>query len=263
MPPLRHHLALLVLAAAVGGPAGAAPDWIPIAKARQQSQGSAVVVEGLVTVPSGDFHSSSGDQGFAVQDQTGGLWVSVKRNPGLPVGRRVRVRGTLGQSAGKLQIAAEATGIERLPGRELRVATGQVGPATLGFLISVEGQVTQAAAPDLPYGYKLFLDDGSGPVQIYLNLETHIDPKAPDLRSGRWLRVTGFGNQYDTTYEVDPRSRQDLRPLPAPRAAAQRRDESPAVALERARQNEGRGTARHLGVPAGRQTGGDARCALQ
>jgi len=213
MPPLCHRIALFLLMSALGLSAGAAPQWIPIAKARQQSPGTAVVVEGLVTVPSGDFRSSSGDAGFAVQDQTGGIWVSVTRNPGLPVGQRVRVSGTLGQNASKLQILADAAGITRLPGRELRVATGQVGPATLGFLVSVEGTVTQPVVADLPYGYRLFLDDGSGPVQIYLNLTTHIDPKAPDLRPGRRLHVTGFGNQYNTTYEVDPRSRQDIKPL--------------------------------------------------
>lgn len=213
MTPLRARLAVLFLASTLAAPAWAAPAWIPIAQARQQSAGTVVVVEGLVTVPSGDFRSSSEDEGFAVQDQTSGIWVSVRRDLGLRLGQRVRVRGPLGQSAGKLQIAADAAGVERLPGRDLRVATGQVGTATLGFLIAVEGTVTQPPAKDLPYGYKLLLDDGSGPVQIYLNRSTDIDPHSPDLRAGRRLRVTGFGNQYDATYEVDPRSRQDIRPL--------------------------------------------------
>lgn len=202
---------LAFLAMAQVSLAGAAPAFVPIAAARQQAQGTSVTVEGLVTVPSGDFRSSSSDEGFAVQDQTGGIWVSVTKNLHLRVGQRVRVSGTLGESEEKLQIVASPADVQRLPGQELRVATGQVGAATLGFLLTVEGTVTQPVEKDLPYGYKVFIDDGSGPVQIYLNASTDIDPLSPWFKPGRKIRVTGFGNQYGTAYEVDPRSRRDIR----------------------------------------------------
>lgn len=156
-----------------------------------------VTVLGLVTVPSGAFSSSSDDQGFAIQDQTGGIWISVKKNPRLRLGQRVRVTGTLGTSAGKLQLVPTSnSGVEPLPGTQLRVATGQVGAATLGFVITIEGTVTdQGVVEDKPYGYKVFLDDGSGIAQVYLNRTTDIDPHAPHFKPGRKLRVTGFGNQ--------------------------------------------------------------------
>lgn len=194
----------------------AAPAYIPIAAARTQAQGTAVTVLGLVTVPPGDFRSSSEDWGFAVQDQTGGIWVSVTQDLGLRVGQKVLVTGTLGTSAGKLQLVPASpsnVSVQRGEGG-LRVATGQVGAATLGYVITVEGAVTdQGVVADLPYGYRVFLDDGTGPVQVYLNASTNIDPAAPYLKPGRVLRVTGFGNQYDTTYEVDPRSRKDIVPV--------------------------------------------------
>jgi DNA/RNA endonuclease YhcR with UshA esterase domain len=205
--------AVLFLAFLLAAPATTAPGYIPIAAARQQAQGAKVTVVGLVTVPSGDFSSSSGDQGFAIQDQTAGIWVSVAKNLHLRLGQKVQVSGTLGTSAGKLQIASAT--VKPLAGKMLRVATGQVGAATLGYVITIEGTITAAGVTDdLPYGYKLWLDDGSGSAQVYLNKSTDIDPKAPYLKAGRRLRVTGFGNQYETTYEVDPRSRRDLTPLP-------------------------------------------------
>lgn len=192
----------------------AAPAYIPIATARQQAQGTTVTVLGLVTVPSGAFASSSGDEGFAVQDQTAGIWVSVTKDLHLRVGQRVEVTGVLGQNENKLQIVpADASGVKVLPGSGLRIATGKIGAATLGYIVTVEGTVTQAPARDESYGYKMLLDDGSGAVQVYLNTSTNIDPHAPYLAAGRRLRVTGFGNQYSTTYEVDPRSRADLVPL--------------------------------------------------
>jgi len=197
---------------AVSSLALAAPTNIPIAAARQQAQGTTVTVEGLVTVPSGDFRSSSSDEGFAIQDQTGGIWVTVKQNLQLRLGQRVMVTGTLGESEKKIQIAAEPADVKRLPGRELQVATGQVGAATLGFVVTVEGTVTRVQ-DDSPYGYKVFLDDGSGAAQVFLNASTDIDRQSPLFKPGRKIRVTGFGSQFGTTYEVEPRSRRDVQPV--------------------------------------------------
>jgi DNA/RNA endonuclease YhcR with UshA esterase domain len=49
---------------------------------------------------------------------------------------------------------------------------------------------------------------------VYLNKSTDIDPKSPLFRVGSGIRVTGFGNQYNTSYEVDPRSRRDIQAAP-------------------------------------------------
>lgn len=190
----------------------ATPKYIPIAAARAQATGT-VTVMGLVTVPSGRFSSSSEDEGFAVQDQTGGIWVSIAKNLHLHEGERVLVTGTIGTGAGKTQIATDPAHVHRLAGHALLVATGQVGSATAGDIITVEGTVTQAPQKDAQYGWKMLLDDGTGAALVYLNASTDINPHAPALRKGRRLRVTGFGNQYDTHYEVDPRGRRDLQPL--------------------------------------------------
>ena len=208
----------LVLALVVITPlcaAAAGPNYIPIAAARTQAQGTSVAVMGLVTVPSGNFRSSSEDEGFAIQDQTAGIWISVKKDLRFEIGQRVLITGTVGQSVGKLQIVPNSPAdVEALPGVRLRVATGQVGVATLGYLISVEGTITQdGVVADLPYGYKVFLNDGSGIAQVYLNASTNINPRAPYLKPGRQLRVTGFGSQYNTTYEIEPRDRRDLEPV--------------------------------------------------
>jgi DNA/RNA endonuclease YhcR with UshA esterase domain len=208
----------LVLALVVITPlcaAAAGPNYIPIAAARTQAQGTSVAVMGLVTVPSGNFRSSSEDEGFAIQDQTAGIWISVKKDLRFEIGQRVLISGTLGQSVGKLQIVPNSPAdVEALPGVRLRVGTGQVGVATLGYLISVEGTITQdGVVADLPYGYKVFLNDGSGVAQVYLNASTNINPRAPYLKPGRQLRVTGFGSQYNTTYEIEPRDRRDLEPV--------------------------------------------------
>jgi DNA/RNA endonuclease YhcR with UshA esterase domain len=204
---------LLVLAVSV---LAATPTHIPVAAARQRAVGDTVTVIGLVTVPSGRFRSSSEDEGFALADRTGGIWISTATNLRLREGQRVLVTGPLAVRARKLQIVP--TDVQRLPGRELTVATGQVGAATLGRLITIEGTITRTVS-DPPYGHKVFLDDGSGEVQVFLNASTDIDPTAAHLQPGRNLRVTGFGTQYESTYEVEPRSRRDIRRLSRPVSA--------------------------------------------
>lgn len=212
---LARALVLAWIAIAPISAAADGPNYIPIAAARVQPQGTTVAVMGLVTVPSGDFRSSSGDEGFAIQDQTAGIWISVKENLKLKLGQKVLVSGVLGESFGKIQIVPKSVAdVAALPGSKLKVATGQVGKATLGYLISVEGTITQdGVVDDLPYGYKVFLNDGSGVVQVFLSESTKIDPRVPHLKPGRQLRVTGFGSQYNKTYEVEPRNRRDLEPV--------------------------------------------------
>ena len=56
------------------------PKAISIAQARSLPLGTEVTIDGLVTVASGTFSSSTFDQGFAIQDNTGGIYVSVPVN---------------------------------------------------------------------------------------------------------------------------------------------------------------------------------------
>jgi len=92
------------------------------------------------------------------------------------------------------------------------VNTGSVNEATEGRLVVVEGAITQAVSNDLPYGYKFYINDGSGEIQIFVSASTGIDMSGLPL--GQHVRVTGFGAQFDTTYEVQPRVQADIAVLP-------------------------------------------------
>ena len=76
---------------AVQGPAD--PKTITIAEARALPLGTVVTIDGVVTVPSGAFNSSTFDQGFAIQDRTGGIYISVPDNNGFGLRQQVRVTG--------------------------------------------------------------------------------------------------------------------------------------------------------------------------
>ena len=74
------------------------------------------------------------------------------------------------------------------------VATGDVGEDTEGLLIEVEGTITRGPTNDLPFGYSVFVDDGSGETQIFIPASTGINPfRLPYIEPGRRIRARGIG----------------------------------------------------------------------
>ncbi|HET7539435.1 MAG TPA: hypothetical protein VFK05_06165 [Polyangiaceae bacterium] len=186
---------------------------LSIADARSLPIGTQVTLDGTVSTPSGAFSSSFFDVGFGLQDREAGIYVSVQSDPHLVPGDRVRVSGVLADSYGLLVLIPDAaTDVTRLghvhPPQAQPEATGSVGESTEGLLVSVKARVTQAPTSDLPYGYKLTVDDGSGALQIFVNVPTGID-LAP-LSVGKRVKITGFSSQFDDHYEIDPRAPDDV-----------------------------------------------------
>ena len=188
---------------------------LSIAEARSLPLGTVVTVEGVVSVPSGAFNSSTFDEGFAIQDHTGGIYVSVADNPELELRRQVRVTGQLADSAGLLvlsnvtDISTHGQGGPKV--KALPVVTGAVGEANEGKIIRITGTITQPIFNDLPFGYKVFVNDGSGEIRVYVNASTGIDVSG--LSAGQTVEVTGFSSAFIDA-ELDPRTQADIRVLP-------------------------------------------------
>jgi hypothetical protein len=188
---------------------------LSIAEARSLPLGTVVTVDGSVTVASGTFSSSTSDQGFAIQDYTGGIYVSVADNLGFALRQQVRVRGQLADSSGLL-ILNNVTDI-KARGRSPRVqplpiTTGAVGEATEGKLVRITGKITQPIVNDLPFGFIIVVNDGSGEVNSFVNASTGIDVSGISL--GQTIEVTGFSGQFADHFEVDPRVQGDIKVVP-------------------------------------------------
>ncbi|EYF04893.1 DNA-binding protein [Chondromyces apiculatus] len=197
------------------------PEAVTIAEARAQEADSEATVEGTVTVAPGIFTSSIGDQGFAIQDDTGGIYVSAPAQLDVELGDKVRIHGSLKQVAQLTTLVADAASLEVLEGTAAitpeDVTTGRIGEDTEGTLVRVSGALTKAIEDDTPYGHKIYIDDGSGEVQIFV----HIVDGAPivsldGLDMGDEIEVTGLSAQYEATYEVAPRLATDLTVAAAP-----------------------------------------------
>ena len=203
--------ALLAFAATV--PAHAAPHAISIAQARSLPLGTVVTVDGSVTTPSGAFESSFFDKGFGLQDKSTGIYVSLQTNLGVAPRRQARVTGTLQDSFGLLILVPGDPSDVKLHGAGPKVqpqwvTTGAVGEATEGRIVRVVGTITQAPTSDGDFGSKFFVDDGSGELQIFVNVQTGIDLSG--LAAGQTVSVTGFSSQFETHYEIDPRFPADI-----------------------------------------------------
>ena len=163
----------------------------------------------------GTFNSAIGDQGFAIQDDTGGVYVSLMDLIDLPLDQHVRVTGKLAQVAKQTTLVITKADVTKLDGPKtiapVVVKTGDVKEAVEGKLVQVTGKLTQVVKDDAPYGVKVFLDDGSGETQIFVHLvggKQVVDVTA--LVVGQTITVVGLGAQYETTYEVCPRLAADL-----------------------------------------------------
>jgi hypothetical protein len=201
---------LLVVVAFSTAAVQAAPP-ISIAAARHLPLGTVVTVQGSVTVPSGVFASSFFDEGFAIQDPSAGIYVSMADNLGLTLRQEARVTGTLTDSGGLLVIVPTADSDVTTHGRGALVVprfvrTGAIGEATEGSLVVVVGRIT-SLVDDSPFGQKVFIDDGSGIIRIFIN--TGADISVTGLRVGQPIVVTGFSGQFGD-YEIDPRFPSDL-----------------------------------------------------
>ena len=180
-----------------------------IAEARALTSGQTARVTGIVTVPSGAFASSI-STGFAIQDSTAGIYV-LDAAHSFKLGDRVRVSGRRGSEFGQRNLRLESA--ERLPGSgkivPRPVRTGGVGEAEDGYLITATGRIDRVQ-DDAPYGYKIFIDDGSGVLQVFIDASTGLLADARAWKPGDSIDVIGFAGRYNEAYEIMPRIPSDI-----------------------------------------------------
>jgi hypothetical protein len=201
--PALAAIAMLSLAAVASLPseAAAAPSIpLPIALVRHLPLDTTVTVIGSVTVPSNAF-----DPGFAVQDLIDGIYVLDSGGADRHIGDRVAITGTLVDNFGLLSIqptSITALGRGRIVAPRHR-ATGAVGEATEGRLLELEGDMVGDLIDDGVFGFKLNIDDGSGPIQLFLFPGSGISTAG--LVAGASIHVVCFSNQFEDHFECDPR----------------------------------------------------------
>src|SRR5262249_46023112 len=132
--------------------------------------------------------------------------------PGIPPSQQVRVTGVPAESFPIRFVRADPSGVELLPSAPLRIATGEVGAATEGRIITVAGVVT-GIFDDSPFGVQFSVNDGSGNLAVFVHASTGINPfELSFIGVGKRVQVTGFSSRFAGEVEPQPRFRDDPRP---------------------------------------------------
>lgn len=96
--------------------------------------------------------------------------------------------------------------------RALPVATGDVNENTEGSIVRITGTISQPVINDLPFGFIVVVNDGSGDINVFVCASTGIDVSG--LSPGQTIEVTGFSGQFADHFEVDPRIQADIQVVP-------------------------------------------------
>ena len=201
-----------------------APDGvISISEARSLPKNATARVRGVVTMAPGLVDPVSA----AIQDGSAAILLRVGDEVGpLARGQRIELTGVRSTLAGmeSLRVTKPALGLGAVPEPEPRtIRSGDAGEPHEALLVRVRGAVVAAARRVASGTVSFELDDGSGPLRVYLAAPLAAD--ATPFTAGAWVEAIGVlgqettGSQPLRGYRVWPRAASEVRVVAAPTAA--------------------------------------------
>jgi hypothetical protein len=188
---------------------------VSIAKARQAPLNARVRVRGVVTLPTSLLHDGTA----ALQDGSGAIVLRLGDEAGdLALGDMVQVDGVRSTKSGMETLRVSEPplrlGTQAEPDA-VRHATGALGEAQEALLVVVRGAVATTPRRSSAENVYFDLDDGSGPLRVYVSPRAGVNAVA--LAIGSWLEITGVlgqetsGQQPERGHRLWPRKVADVR----------------------------------------------------
>jgi uncharacterized repeat protein (TIGR01451 family) len=186
-------------------------EIVPIADARAGSNGEIFALEGQVTAANSTWNNAPE---WTFQDASGGIAAFFIADPPISLGDTVRMIATRGSFNNQEQMVTPIYYFDVLaagpPVEPITYTTGQVASGiSEGWLVQMEG-VVAGMPSSCGSAYNITLNDGSGPATVRIEAATGINLCDLGIQDGDMLGVTGFSTQFQTTYQVKPRSVSDL-----------------------------------------------------
>ncbi|MFC4354186.1 endonuclease [Chryseomicrobium palamuruense] len=175
-----------------------------VADVRAAAQGSAVVVEAIVTTDIAKF----GNNGFYIQDDTAGIYVFTSADTGVKEGDRVSIQGKLGIYQGDIQITnpvvAKLTANNPLPAVQV-VPASSINNDTLGERLLVE-EATISNIRDAGFGtieFTATTEDGSSVLVRNDNRNGYTyEDFIKQYKNGDVLNIYGFAGIFNGTFQL-------------------------------------------------------------
>ncbi|HEX6475601.1 MAG TPA: lamin tail domain-containing protein [Candidatus Limnocylindria bacterium] len=191
------------------------PSVVSIATARAAAVNSRLTVRGVVTLPTGIGETGNA----AIQDASGAILLRPADEAGsLRLGELVEVAGTRSTKAGmetiRVTVPPRKLGNQALPDA-LRKGTGALGEAQEAMLVVARGEVTLTPRHTSAENVYFDIDDGSGPLRVFVSPRAGI--QTDTILLGSEVEVRGVLGQETTGklpergYRLWPRASGDLR----------------------------------------------------
>jgi hypothetical protein len=200
-------------------PSGSA--LVTIAQARRADVGTKVRIRGVVTMPTGLVEEGSA----IVADASGAILIRAGSDVGrLQGGQQVELTGTRSTKSGMLSLRVTARAVvlgaqaEPSPARR---ATGRIREADEATLVIVRGLVKDGPRRTTGGGMSFTVNDGSGPVRVFVAAGTGITTR--HVPAGAWIDLRAVvgqqttGAQPSAGYRLWPRDRADVTVIARPR----------------------------------------------
>lgn len=165
---------------------------------------SRIKISGIVSTPPGIFS----DQTFYISGSGIQVYGYEAKISNLNIGDEVEIIGRISEVGEEKRILIDKgedikiVSSDNLVESKI-VSTGDINEAFEGYLITVEGKVSQIKSD------VFFLDDGSGEIKIYIKPQTKI--KRPEIKIGDWMVITGQVSQTSFGYRILPRFQGDIK----------------------------------------------------
>lgn len=178
--------------------------------APSQLAGDVVTLTGIVYVVPGTYNS--GSMYWQCAGGTGGMTLY---DSGLAVvlGDEISVQGTVGAFGSEIQLTT--TSVTVLSSGNPEVVTPMLsgdlaaGTDMFGDLMSVQGLLTKTSA-DGCFNCEYTIDDGTGPVIVFVDGSTGITEGDLDMWQGDIVKISGATKCYNDAGELLPRSVDDV-----------------------------------------------------
>ena len=222
----------LIAGLTLGGCGGDSADPLPtLSQVKTEDAGTVVTTTGFVSVEPGILEDTTGEVGFALQDTSGGLYITVDPALGLDLsnvkpGRSIQITGAMGDLNGWVVLVLEnqedllvssSGGFLFFPQPNTleEINNTAATPEKEATIVSTEGAVLAVTPIDdgaaNPLGWEVSLEDSSGAGVSFLNLSAqHTVDNWPFLAAGADVSMTGVLLKDGASYEIAPRGPYDI-----------------------------------------------------
>ncbi|MEK7537794.1 MAG: hypothetical protein AAB619_02390, partial [Patescibacteria group bacterium] len=180
-------------------------ERVSLTQVQELDSGDRVIVSGIVTVP----RDALGATLAYVQSDAGGVSLAIPNGEkSVQLGQEIEATGTVRLKNGRRYVSVAAHSLRILTSAPAvptppTVTTDEVGPDQADQLVHVKGVVSLAS------GNRIEIDDGSGPVSLYLKSSTGI--VRPKMKAGDTVDAVGVVGVSTSGVRILPRTQNDLR----------------------------------------------------